>query len=125
MGIADSISSADYNFWGDAGSNRFRKITISGKKPGDDGFGGHDQPPLAQQERKFDAERIVVNPEFALSFTDEQMLEQHTVQECLELYRNAYTPTPNSPVLHAGAPLGGGSKTLDIGAIQSSDSQPK
>ena len=133
--IPDCISYSDYNLWAgtyiaspSAGaeftSKRFVKIAWTGKKEGDDGLGAHDvfAPPAG--DKAFDSKAIVEDPDFVLPFSDEDLLaRKHTVQECLDLYRKAYTPKADSPAVNAGSPADNKDPRVkdgncDIGAIE-------
>ena len=135
VGIPDCISYTDYNLWAGAKttspsanaeftSKRFVRITMTGKKEGDDGFGAHDVFAPAAGDKAFDPKEIVEDPEFVLPFTDEDMLaRKHTVKECLALYRKAYTPKAGSPGINAGSPDDAKDPEVkdgkcDIGAIE-------
>jgi len=75
-------------------------------------------------DASFDPQAIVVNPEFVLPFSDDELLaRRHSVQECLELYRRAYTPTAGSPAIDAASPLDAQDAQVtdgkcDIGAVE-------
>jgi hypothetical protein len=133
VGIPDTISCVDYNLWAgtkvDAPSTRwpserFVRITISGKKEGDDGFGAHDVLVRPGKDKPLDPRSIVADPDFVLPFSDEEMLaRKHTVKECLELYRKAYSLQAGSPAIDAGSPEDGKDPEVkdgkcDIGAIE-------
>jgi hypothetical protein len=135
VGIPDCISYTDYNCWAgtfttspsaaaEFTSKRFVRILLTGKKEGDDGFGAHDIFASAAGDKAFDAKVFVKDPEFILPFGDEDMLaRKHTVKECLDLYRKAYTPKADSPVLNAGSPADSKDPQVkdgkcDIGAIE-------
>jgi hypothetical protein len=134
-GIPDCLSYSDYNLWAgtytaspSAGeqftSKRFVRITMTGKKEGDEGFGAHDIFAPTADDKSFDARKIVEDPEYVLPFTDDEMLaRKHTVKECLDLYRKAYTPKADSPVINAGSPADSKDPAVkdgkcDIGAIE-------
>ena len=125
-GIPDCISYVDYNLWAAAGQKlRFTpKVTLTGKQPGDAGFGGHDLPPYAQRDKSFAPKDVVVNPDFTFTYSDEDMLaRKHTVKECLELYRKAYALKPDSPAINAGDPADAKDPEVtdgkpDVGAIE-------
>ena len=125
-GITDSMSYVDYNLWSACGlkRGRFRKVTMTGKKEGDPGFGGRDVPPYAERKKALPPETVVVDPDVKFPFTDEDMLaRKHSVVEVLKHYRDAYTLKAGSPAINAGDPA---DKTdpavtdgkLDIGAIE-------
>ena len=129
--IADSATAIDYNLWSEAGKprpygkgGRFRRVTMTAKKPGDDGFGGHDVPPFGQDDKQPGPADVVVNPDVTFPFTDEEMLERkHTVAEVLDVYRKAYTPRTGSPAVDAGDPAQKDDPAVkdgkpDIGAVE-------
>ena len=132
MNVPDSISYVDYNLW--AGTNaapsaksaslRFRDITITGKKEGDDGFGAHDVIVPAAGDKAFDPKAIVEDPDFVLPFSDDDMLaRKHTVKECLDLYRKAYALKNGSPAIDAGSAVDAHDPEVkdgkcDIGAVE-------
>ncbi len=71
------ISYADYNLWAGTKidspstpwpSERFVRITIMGKKEGDDGFGAHDVLVRPGKGKAFDPRSIVEDPDFVLPF---------------------------------------------------------
>jgi hypothetical protein len=113
--IPDSISYVDYNLWAGTAimspgvgseftSKRFVRITIKGKKEGDDGFGAHDVFAPTADDKAFDPKKIVEDPDFVLPYSDDDMLtRKHTPRECLELYRKAYSLTKGSPAIGAGS----------------------
>jgi len=124
-GTADAIDYCDYNLWSDAAKKeRFEKITITGKKPGDPGMGGHDVPPIAQNDKQPAPAAVVVNPDIAFPFSDEEMLaRKHTPAEVLKIYRDAYALKPGSPAINAGDPADKDDPAVkdgkpDIGAIE-------
>ena len=126
-GIPDSVKEIDYNLWSACGLNRrygrFHKITITGKKEGDPGFGGNDVPPYSAR-KALDPVDVVVSPDVEFPFTDADMLaRKHTVDEILEHYRKAYTPKPGSAAINAGSPADKDDPDVkdgkpDIGAIE-------
>ena len=101
-GVPDSTVQVDYNLWSGAGKKaRFRKVTMTGKKPGDEGFGAHDVP----REGGVEPRAVVADPDVKFPFSDEDMLSRkRTVEEVLKVYRAAYSPKKGSPAVDAGAP---------------------
>ena len=130
--IPNSIRAVDYNLWSSAGKSRgktlrFRNVVIAGKKPGDAGFGGNDVPSWAEREKDILPEDVVVNPNVAFPFTDDEMLSRkHTVAEVLKHYSDAYTLKAGSPAIDAGDPAYKNDPAVkdgkpDIGAIEVGD----
>ena len=134
-GIPDSIAYTDYNLWAGTDtkapsaaatwtSSRFVRITLTGKKEGDDDFGAHDVFTASVDDKSFDPKAIVEDPEFVFPFSDEEMLaRKHTVKECLDLYRRAYTLKTGCPAIDAGSPEDAKDPQVkdgkcDIGAVE-------
>ena len=106
--VPDSTSVVDYNLWAASGAGRngrFEKITMAGKTEGEGDFGGHDVPSYAKRAEPLNPADVVVNPDVAFPFSDDDMISrQHTVAEVLDVYRKAYAPKPGSAVADAGDP---------------------
>ncbi len=66
----------------------------------------------------------MTDPNFVFPFSDEDMLSRkHTVKECLDLYRRAYSLKKGSPAIDAGSPADKDDPEVkdgkpDIGAIE-------
>ena len=120
-GIPDSTSQIDFNLWADAGKKgRFRKVTMTGREPGGEGFGARDVPPTGA----LDPKAVVEDPDVKFPFPDDDMLEcRHTVAEVLAFYRWAYSPRKGSPAVDAGDPADREDPAVtdgrpDIGAVE-------
>ena len=125
--VPDSTTVVDYSLWADSGlgkGGRFENLTMTGKTPGEGDFGGHDVPAYAKRSEPLNAADVVVNPDIVFPFTDDDMLSRkHTVTECLELYRKAYSPKKGSPAIDAGSPADKDDPAVtdgrcDIGAVE-------
>lgn len=123
--VPDSVKTIDYNLWSDAGrKERFRQIVITGKNPGDEGFGKHDVPPPGRDDEQPAPGKVVVNPDVKFPFPDDQMLDRrHTPAEVLAVYRQAYALVDGSPAIDAGDPAAAADTAVtdgkpDIGAIE-------
>lgn len=126
--IHDTFSTIDYNLWSKSGlgkrRGRFWKITMTGKKEGDAGFGAHDVPPYGKDHEQPTPDAVVVNPGVSFPFSDEDMLSgRHTVAEVLKHYRAAYALKADSPAIDAGDPQDKDDPTVtdgkpDIGAVE-------
>lgn len=122
----DSATWIDHNLWSEAGKDkdgRFRKVRMTGKVPGGDGFGGNGIPPFGSSETLAIVD-VVTNPDVVFPFTDDEMLaRRHTVAAILAVYRTAYTPKTNSAAVNAGLVRGAHDAVVtdgkpDIGAIE-------
>jgi len=126
--VHDTFSAVDYNLWSKSGLDkrrgRFWKVTMTGKKEGDAGFGANDVPPYGKDDDQPAPDTVVVNPEVEFPFTDEDMLAgKHTVAELLAHYRAAYALKPGSPAIDAGDPADKDDPEVkdgkpDIGAVE-------
>jgi len=124
--VPDTLSAVDYNLWADAGggknkAERYKSIVLTGKKPGEGVFGGHDIPSYADRAKQLKPEAIVKNPNVKFPFSDEDMISRkHTVKEVLAVYRDAYSLLPDSPARDAGDSSFGKVQDgkIDIGAIE-------
>jgi len=121
-GVPDSCSYLDHNLWSEVrDGGRYRKMTITGSKPGDAGFGSNDVPPGTGS---VPAASVVADPEVKFPFTDDEMLaRKHTVAEVLAAYRKAYAPKKGSPALDGGDPADREDPAVtdgrpDIGAVE-------
>jgi len=129
----EPVASVDYNLWAVPSNkkrDRFVQLTITDKKPGDDGFGKNDVLLFGdQKERKPD--EIVVNPDIQFPFTDEDMLaRKRTPAEALKAYREAYALKADSPAINAGDPADKGDSEVkdgrpDIGAVEYGSTRDK
>ena len=127
--VPDSTSVVDYNLWAASGAGkngRFEKITMAGKTEGEGDFGGHDVPPYAKRAEPLNPADVVVNPDVAFPFSDDDMLSRrHTVAEVLDFYRKAYAPKPGSAAIDAGDPADKSDPAVtdgkpDIGGVEAS-----
>ncbi len=125
--VPDSTAVIDYTLWAASGAGRggrFDRITMAGQTEGQGSFGGHDVPPYAKRSEPLKPADVVVNPDVAFPFTDEDMISRkHTVAEVLDVYRKAYSPKPGSAAINAGDPADKADPDVkdgkpDIGAVE-------
>ena len=123
-GVPDSMIYCDYNLWAPTpAKGRFAKATMTGKKQGDAGFGGHDIT-ADTTGKAITPEMTVTNPGFEFPYTDEGMLaRKYRVADCVALYRQAYSLKAASPAINGGDPQDKDDPQVkdgqcDIGAIE-------
>lgn len=124
--IPDSLAYVDYNLWASPLAKeaaRFANLTITGKNPGDEGFGSKDIPAYADRAKIIPIQAVVVNPDFSLNVSDQDMLaRQVSIADVLKQYREAYRLTENSPAIDAGHPQSADDLVRDgkpdLGAIE-------
>lgn len=114
----DAIAYTDYNMFVRVGS-KYPGVVITGKKPGDAGFGKYSKEAT-------DVSDVVKDPNigYPFPFTNSSIFSGHrTPLDVLSYYRNAYSLTAQSPAINAGAPIDNGDPVvvdgkIDIGAME-------
>ena len=114
----NALAYTDYNFFVDV-SDKYPGVVMSGKSPGDDGFGMHSVEASG-------AASMFESPDVGYPFpygAAELLNGQKTVFDALNLYRNAYAPKVGSPAIDSGSPADANDPEVqdgqcDIGAVE-------